>query len=70
MYLHSTLKGEAAVEFCEQSLKLDPAEFDLDAVNRVEIFGTDLNDPGEDYCEFRVIDCKEKVMAVRRETGY
>ena len=44
--------------------------FDLDAVNRVEVFGTDIDDPGEDYCEFRVIDCKEKVMAVRREMGY
>ncbi len=55
---------------CRETLKLDPAQFDLDAVNRVEVFGTDIDDPGEDYCEFRVIDCKEKVMAVRREMGY
>ena len=56
MYLHDTLKGENGRQFCEQTLKLDPAEFDLDAVNRVEVYGTDLSDPGEDYCEFRVID--------------
>jgi len=70
MHLYETKKGEAAVKFCEETLKLDPAQFDLDAVNRVEVFGTDIDDPGEDYCEFRVIDCKEKVMAVRREMGY
>ena len=70
MYLHDTIKGENCRQFCEQTLKLNPAEFDLDAVNRVEVYGTDINDPGEDYCEFRVIDCHNKVMAVRREMGY
>ncbi len=70
MYLHDTIKGENGRQFCEQTLKLDPAEFDLDAVNRVEIYGTDISDPGEDYCEFRVIDCHNKVMAVRREMSY
>lgn len=70
MHLHSTLKGENAVKFCQEMLKMDPAEFDLDAVNRVEVYGTDIDDPGEDYCEYRVIDCKEKTVAVRREMGY
>jgi hypothetical protein len=36
----------------------------------VEVVGTDIDDPGDDYCEFRVIDHKEKNMAVRREMGY
>ena len=53
MHLYDTIKGENGRQFCEQTLKLDPAEFDLDAVNRVEVYGTDLSDPGEDYCEFR-----------------
>jgi len=70
MYLHSTISGEDARRFCEFTLKLDPAEFDIDAVNRVEVFGTDINDPGEDYCEFRVVDCRDKLVAVRRELGY
>ena len=46
------------------------AEFDLDAVNRVEVYGADLSNSGEDYCEFRVIDCHYKVMVARREMGY
>ncbi len=66
MHLHDTLKGQ----FCETTLRMTPAEFDLDAINRVEIFGTDIDDPGDDYCEFGVIDCQGKVMAVRRELGY
>lgn len=70
MYLHDTLKAEAARQFCQTNLKMDPQKWNLDSVNRVEIFGTDLNDPGEDYCEFRVIDNSDKVIAVRREMGY
>jgi hypothetical protein len=53
MHLYDTIKGENGRQFCETTLKMDPAEFDLDAVNRVEVFGTDIDDPGEDYCEFR-----------------
>lgn len=70
MHLYDTIKGENARTYCETMLKMDPAEFDLDAVNRIEVFGTDIDDPGSDYCEYRVIDCKGKVMAVRRELGY
>lgn len=70
MYLHSTIKGEEGRRFCETTLKMDPAEWDIDAVNRVEVFGTHIDDAGEDYCEFRVYDCTNKLVAVRREMGY
>lgn len=70
MHLYDTLRGETARQFCETTLKMDPAEWDIDSVNRVEVYGTDIDDPGEDYCEYRVIDCKDKVLAVRREMGY
>jgi hypothetical protein len=70
MYLHSTIRGEVGRQFCETTLKLDPAVFDICSVNRVEVYGTGIDDPGEDYCEFRVIDCTEKTIAVRREMGY
>lgn len=70
MHLYDTLKGEAARQYCEQSLKMNPSQWDLDSVNRIEIYGTDLSDDGPDYCEYRVIDCKDKVMTVRRELGY
>lgn len=70
MHLYDTIYGETARDFCEKTLKLDPAIFDLDAVNRIEVFGTNIDDPGDDYCEYRVIDCTDKVMAVRRHLGY
>ena len=70
MHLYDTIKGENARQYCETMLKMDPAEWDLDAVNRIEVFGTDLEDDGADYCEYRVIDCQNKLMTVRREMGY
>jgi len=70
MHLYDTIKGENARQYCETMLKMDPAEWDLDAVNRIEVFGTDLEDDGADYCEYRVIDSQNKLMTVRREMGY
>jgi hypothetical protein len=70
MHLYDMIKGETVRNFCETTLKMNPSEWDLDSVNRIEVFGTDLNDPGDDYCEYRVFDCHNKVMAVRREMGY
>ena len=66
MYLYETLKGEKALEFCQTILKLEPADFDLDAVNRVEVFATSIQDEGDDFCEYRVIDCHNKLMLSRR----
>lgn len=70
MYLYDTIKGEKARQYCEDNLNMDPADWDLDAVNRIEIYGTSINDPGEDYCEYRVIDCQNKLIAVKRESGF
>ena len=70
MHLYDTIKGDNAREYCKTFLKLNPEKYDLTAVNRIEVFGTDIDDPGEDYCEYRVIDSNEKVMAIKRERGY
>ena len=70
MHLYDTKTGETGRQFCLKDLKLDPAKYDIENIDRVEIYGTDIDDPGADYCEFRVIDKKEKVIAVRREEGY
>lgn len=70
MYLYDTIKGESARQFCQTMLKLDGVDVDLDTVNRIEIMATRIDDPGDDYCEYRVIDCQGKVLAVRRELGY
>ena len=45
MHLYDTIKGEAARKYCQDMLKMDPAKFDLDAVNRIEVFGTDIRLP-------------------------
>lgn len=70
MHLYDTINGEAARQYCEQMLKMDPAEWDIDAVNRIEVYGTDIDDDAPDYCEYRVIDCHNKTITVRRELGY
>ena len=70
MHLYDTITGENARQYCQTVLKLDPANLDIAAVNRIEVFGTDLEDPGEGYCEYRIIDCHNKVMAVRRVLGF
>ena len=70
MYLYQTIKGAQAVEFCQTTLKMEPEVWELDAVNRVEIHGTSLEDEGQDYCEFKVFDCHNKLMLSRRELGY
>ena len=70
MHLYDTLKGEQARNFSQTTLKLSPPEWDLDAVKKVEVHGTDIDDPGEDFCEYRVFDVNDKVICVRREMGY
>lgn len=70
MRLFDTIKGESARSFCETVLRMDPAEFDLDAVNRVEVHCTDIQDDEDDYSKYVVYDCLDQVMTVRRELGY
>ena len=70
MYLYEIMRGENARRFCETALKMDGAVYDIDALNRVEIFGSGLQEAGPDYCEFRIFDCQEKLMAVRRADSF
>ena len=70
MHLYDTIKDDAARQFCQKQLKMDNSKWDISAVNRIEVYGTDFNDPGDDYCEYRVIDNNNKVIAVKREMGY
>lgn len=65
-----TLRGESARVFCEQVLKLDIADYDIDAISRVEVSGTSFLSEGPDYCEYRVIDCLGNEVGVWRELGY
>ncbi len=70
MKLYDTLVGDAARNYCKTMLKMDPVKWDMDSIARLEVYGTDLTDPGEDYCEYRVINSEDKVIAVKREMGY
>lgn len=67
MYLYQTFKGTDAIEFCETKLELDPSEYDLATVTRVEIYNVpNPPDGGEDYCEARVIDSSDTIICLRR----
>jgi hypothetical protein len=70
MYLYDTIAVDNAAEFRKQQLKLDATKYDLSSVNRIEIYGRSFTDDGDDYCEYRVIDRSNKVIAVKREAGY
>jgi hypothetical protein len=69
MHLYDTLNGQKAKDLCLTTVKL-PADCDIESVVRIEVYGTDLSDPGEDYCEYRVYDSADKLVCVRREMGY
>jgi len=70
MYLYDTIKGKDAIKFCKVNLKMDPCEFDLKAINRIEIYSTEFRDPDSDYSELRVINCKEQIIGKWRAMGY
>jgi hypothetical protein len=37
---------------------------------RMETWGSSFRDPGPDWCEFRLFDANNKVVAIRRTEGY
>ncbi len=36
----------------------------------LEVHGSDLKDPGPDYCEFRAIDAGGNIIGTKRVNGY
>jgi hypothetical protein len=70
MKLHSTLDPEQAKFVFQTVLKVPADEINFDEVSRVEVHGTDIDDPGEDYCEYRVFDLHDQLVKVKREMGY
>lgn len=48
-------------------------EFSPEIVARIEtleVHGSELKDPGPDYCEFRAIDAEGNVIGTKRIDGY
>ena len=36
----------------------------------LEVHGSEINDPGPDYCEFRAIDAEGNIIGTKRVNGY
>jgi len=36
----------------------------------LEVHGSEVNDPGPDYCEFRAFDASRNLVGTRRVNGY
>ena len=36
----------------------------------LEVHGSEINDPGPDYCEFRAIDASGNIIGTKRVNGY
>jgi len=36
----------------------------------LEVHGSEVNDPGPDYCEFRAIDAAGNIIGTKRVNGY
>ena len=71
MYIIDTFTGDKAKEF---ALLPNPfgADFGKDiaqAVDRIEVHGTNCNDPGPDFCEYKAF-ADGILIAQRRIMGY
>lgn len=66
MYLYQKMNGQQAFEFCEERLEKFAKDFNLSAVSRVEIYTGSISEDGDDFCEIRVFDAKDGVLAWTR----
>jgi len=71
-YLIATHSGGAAREAAEEKPPFGPG-FSAEIVQhleKLEVWGSSLNDPGEDWTEFQAINGAGKMIACKREAGY
>jgi hypothetical protein len=45
-------------------------QIDKEQIAKIEVYGTDLEDAGADYCEYRFFDKENRLLGSRREMGY
>jgi hypothetical protein len=70
MYLVSKHEGEEAAKRAADKLLGPGVPEDLaKQVDRLELWGTSFDDPGEDYCEWRLYS-GDKLLATRYVPGY
>lgn len=70
MILYNVVRGEAACQYCQERLEMHIGDYEINAFDRIEIYGLGLSEAGPDYCEFRVYDCHDKLVALRRAESY
>jgi hypothetical protein len=70
MKLDSTIETKQQIDLCLMAAAINLGPIDKEQIAKIEVYGTDLEDPGQDYCEYRFFDKENKLLGSRREMGY
>lgn len=70
MKLDSTIESKEQIDLCLMAAAITLAPIEKNQIAKIEVYGTDLEDPGADYCEYRFYDRENKLLGSRREMGY
>lgn len=71
-YLIDTVQGDALASAATRTPPCGPGftAADLAAASTLQIWGSSFNDPGEDWCEYRLFDAQGRQIGSRRLGGY
>ena len=72
MYLVEIVDGPRAKVVAKESAPFG-ASFSEDVVvktEKVEIWGSDLDEPGADYCEYKAFDASGTLIGTKKVSGY
>ena len=70
MKLDSTIETKQQIDLCLMAAAINLGSIEKEQIVKIEIYGTDLEDAGEDFCEYRFFDKENKLLGSRREMGY
>lgn len=72
MHILEKHSGDQARAKAGESAPFGPgfAEDIVSKTETYEVWGSSINDPGDDFCEFRAMDTSGAVIAQRRVAGY
>jgi hypothetical protein len=68
--LDTTIDNKQQIELCLMGAAINLGSIDKEQVAKIEVYGTDLEDAGADYCEYRFYDKENNLLGSRREMGY
>jgi hypothetical protein len=71
-YRIDTLRGEPLAATATRRPPFGPGFIDTDlaAAATLELWGSSFDDPGNDWCEYRLFDAQGRQIACRRLDGY